>query len=554
MSRNWVSANLYNPGGGAKARPWRNAFRQCGISISGTVALDAHGWVASGQSPTGASVNYNLPVGPYPAGIYTVRGRGKCSALRFDDRTAARIATTIGLPAEGDGKWRLTFASAGVVGEDSYAVQVQAFDDPADPIRDLEFYYPGDQHDQGYGQFRAAYVEQHVDQSALRGLDWFWINVFWPTTLAAYGTRDAGLFSYASRSNGQIPYEEFFDLVNEVTKARGAIGRGPCDAWVQFNHKATQGMVEDITAMGLAILNPASRFIGEGSNETWNGGFQAYTDINAYEATQTPPITDDGYGAVGRFQGRVVNWARAAWIAGGGVPARFVRTIGVWFVSPEPGGQARRCCQGSLDGGFAFDAIHTAIYFSPDRREYDNWAAMEAAGDYSYIPGAVASMTDVSEVYDLRITVQDNLGWLAGMRQVAIDFGVPLYIYEFGLDCNPQNVAGRIPMAFRIASAAGMAGVHGDLLPAIEAEFVAAATAVGVPADSVRGCEYRDYGYDQFGTWGRMRDESDAANPAYVARHAYVAAGDPTPGPGGGAGPGRSFAPGGPRAVRIVAD
>ena len=180
----------------------------------------------------------------YPTGTYT---------LLYDGRGRIRLERRFEIVREEAG--RIEFR----VDERPNCMIHLEETDPADPLRNIRLYMPGQE---AAGEAGRLFAQPFLDRcrkfACLRFMDWMETN---NSEIEGWGERpEVDDFSWALHG---VPAEVMIDLANAVQ----------CDAWFCMPHRADEEYVRQFAELVRDRLDPELTAYVEHSNELWNGQF-----------------------------------------------------------------------------------------------------------------------------------------------------------------------------------------------------------------------------------------------------------------------------------------
>ena len=233
------------------------------ISGSTSVPLTADGYPLADAQTYFAVTNY--PVGNYQ---FSYTGGGTVS---FSGAGVLAGPVTVS-----DGVTTGTVAVSSTSGNAAnLSMQVTGVSS-SDPMDNFHLMMPG------YGDgttaepmFTPAFLQSLAPFSDIRFMNWENTN---NSTLANWQDR-VSPNAFLTDGPGGVPYEDMIELCNETGK----------DMWINIPALATPQFVQSLAQLISAELNPNLNVYVEYSNEDWNFGFSAYTQI-AWAALANPVL------------------------------------------------------------------------------------------------------------------------------------------------------------------------------------------------------------------------------------------------------------------------
>jgi hypothetical protein len=155
---------------------------------------------------------------------------------------------------------------------------------PADPMDNFHLMAPG--YGNGTTQepmFMPAFLNALQPFSDIRFLNWDVAN---DSTVANWSSR-VQPNAYVVDSAAGVPYEDMIELCNEAQK----------DMWINVPALATPQFIQSLSQLIHQDLDPNLNVYVEYSNETWNSGFTAYSQILS-AAKANPLVTQSSNGSM----------------------------------------------------------------------------------------------------------------------------------------------------------------------------------------------------------------------------------------------------------------
>ncbi len=223
---------------------WSARDRQGGAA--GTIALAANGYPSRLEPGQSAVAPVAWQGSDYAPGNYVVRwdGDGELAFPGLDARIVARGPRRIVLDVQ-DTKGAMHVAIVRT--------------NPADPVRNLRFLWPGTEGTHAAQPFNPLFLERLAPFSTLRFIDWGATN---GSPVVRWADR-AWVEDRHWTSDRGVPLEVMLDLANTLQ----------ADPWLCIPHLADDDCVRNFAALVKTRLDPRLKATIEYSNEVWNVGF-----------------------------------------------------------------------------------------------------------------------------------------------------------------------------------------------------------------------------------------------------------------------------------------
>ena len=284
------------------------------------VPLDAQGWPRPARGRVAACDFFVGMRGKIPVGEYVVTWKGK-GTVEFRGH--------VGIVSEEPN--RLVVQVNGVNGGQPGIALSNV--DLADPVRDIEVWFPG--HDDSCHYFQQAFIDRLRPFSVLRFYPWMRIY-------QSSGRWSERTTLHSARQGGEqgVAVEYMVELCNELA----------ADPWFCMPHTADDDYIRRFAAYVRDVLHPTAKIYVEFSNETWNTDFAAGRWAREQSLLRGIPAMH----VVAERAGQVFNLWREVF---GAQQGRIVRVVGVQLHNPGIASVLTRQLAGN------FDALALGTYF-----------------------------------------------------------------------------------------------------------------------------------------------------------------------------------------------
>ena len=455
-----------------------------GGAPAGTLALGAHGYPAKLDAGQIAVTPVAWQDTRYAPGAWVVRWDGD-GELAFPGVAA---------PVVSRGPGRIVLD----VRETRAAMHVAIVrTNPADPVRNLRFLWPGTEAAHPAQPFNPLFLERIAPFSTLRFVDWGATN---GSPVARWAER-AQLDEVSWATPRGAPLEIMLDLANTLQ----------AEPWLCIPHLADDDYIRQFAALVKARLDPRLKATIEYSNEVWNTGFAqarwamaesarlglpaAKAQPSAFYAERVSRISvlvDEVFGAAQRRRWSLVLAGQAAW-------TQFSRDALAW-----------------KDTATRVDALAIAPYFQA-----------KAAADPAQFEQSVRLSPDALIEQMLGSIRGEVRARLAENAKLAERYRLPLVGYEGG----PHDSSGYFPKDRQDAMVPVFEAAHkSPRMRAVYREYFDAWIAAGGGVLN----QYNDIGRgSKWGFWGALETvtQDPATAPKYLGLLDAIAAHPAAPSP-----------------------
>ncbi len=428
---NWMFTDAFKASRAWVASEFNTVTEEFSFAGDSILQLDDSGWVtelASFTNNDGELIQqwattlmmWEQQPGTYPAGIYRMEWSGNGTLANEDLYLQGDIVQIVSEGTTPQGRHFAEIEAAGDGG--GFWLQLRNID-PADPLRDFNFWMPEYQGQNFFGQrnwtpqsdfspFHPRFLESLQPLDSIRAMQIFGTLEFGPETAFPDHTidwSDRRLLTDARQVQSDsmtvgVALEYMVALANELDK----------DLWVCVPHAATDNYITNMATYLRDNLEPELRLTVEWSNEVWNfaPGFPA----NPWIEMQLDPKL----GGADRWSfvaSRIRNTFTIFETVFVGQTDRLNRVVASFAAVPFITNEILL----NMDG--QFDSISIASYYAPDEVER----------------GLITEASTVADVLSFaRDNIATTMGYVQAHNEIAEQYGnrfgreIPVVMYEGG--------------------------------------------------------------------------------------------------------------------------
>lgn len=361
---------------------------------------------------------------------------------------------------------------------------------PANPVRNVRFLWPGTEASYPAQPFNPLYLAKIAPFSLLRFMDWGATN---GSSIVEWADRP--LPTNAAYTTGKgVPIEVMIDLANSLH----------VDPWFCIPHMASDDYVRRFAALLHSRLDPTLRPHIEYSNEVWNTGFAQTTWASARSDALGLPRP---WGTPSIFYARrsVQIFKSMQQVYGGADAHRLVRVL----AGQSAWTQFLQNALADADTAANTDVMAIAPYFSAD-----------SADDPANVTATLASSPN-QIVDQMLVSIRGNIrSQMSSNAALAAQYRLKLRAYESG----PGDSVGYFPAANQDAMTSLMSAANASpRMKDVYLEYYAQWKALG--GDTMN--QYVDVSaWSKWGFWGALQNVTDdvAAAPKYQGLMSFIAA------------------------------